>query len=161
MFTVLPSHVREYAILQVSVQNGSKLPHTVRPEDFIFQSATGIEIVATPARQVVSQLAEKGGRGDVVKLVTAYESTLYGNNKFKSTNGYEQRRQSALAEVSSARIKAAAAASAIALVATKLMPGDSTDGAVFYANEGKPLGAGTLRVRAAGGVFEFPVVSSN
>jgi hypothetical protein len=38
----------------------------------------------------------------------------------------------ALAEFTSTRIKAAAAASAIALVQTKLAPGQSTDGAVFY-----------------------------
>jgi hypothetical protein len=96
-----------------------------------------------------------------VKLVTTYETSIYGNNRFKSTNGYEQRRQSALAEVSSAKIKAAAAASAISFVQTRLAPGQSTDGAIFYPNSGKVLGAGKLVVKAAGAVFEFPMVSSN
>jgi hypothetical protein len=54
-------------------------------------------------------------------------------------------------------LKAAAAASAIALGTTKLAPGQSTDGAIFYANQGKPLGAGRLIVTAAGETFEFPV----
>ncbi len=72
-----------------------------------------------------------------------------------SANGYEARRQAAFAEVSSTKIKAAAAASAIALVAVKLAPGQSTDGAVFWPTQGKPLGAGHLRVNAAGETFEF------
>jgi hypothetical protein len=110
---------------------------------------------ATPAHEVVNGLIAKAGRNDVIRLVSAYESGLYGLQRFRSTNGYEQRRQSALAEVSSAKIKAAAAASAIALVATKLSPGQSTDGAVFWATYGKPLGIGRLVVNAAGEVFEF------
>ena len=40
-------------------------------------------------------------------------------------------------------MKAAAAASALALVQTKLTPGESTDGAVFFPTEGKPLGRAT------------------
>ena len=37
------------------------------------------------------------------------------------------------------------------------MPGQSTDGAVFYPTKGKPLGAGRLMVDAAAEMFEFPV----
>ena len=37
------------------------------------------------------------------------------------------------------------------------MPGQSTDGAVFYPSQGKPLGAGKLIVNAAGETFTFPV----
>ena len=48
-----------------------------------------------------------------------------------------------------------AAASAIAFVKTKLNPGESTDGAVFFPNSGKALGPGKLRVHAAGENFEF------
>jgi len=98
----------------------------------------------------------KASRGDVIHLVTAYENAVYGNTRMKSfTNGYEARRRSALAEVASAKLKAAAAASAIALVSTRLSSGDSTDGAVFFPSNGKPLGAGKLIVHAAGEVFEF------
>ena len=42
-------------------------------------------------------LMQKGTGGDVVKLVTTYEDGVYGNTHFHSTNGYEQRRQAALA----------------------------------------------------------------
>ncbi len=161
MFAQLPSHVRGYSILQVAVSNGSKIYYTVKPEDFVYYREDGSALESSPAREVVNSLVEKASRGDVVKLVTAYESSLYGNNRYKSSNGYEQRRQSALAEVSSAKIKAAAAASAIAFVQTRLAPGQSTDGAIFYPNGGKMLGAGKLIVRAAGASFDFPMVLSN
>lgn len=157
MFATLPSHVREYAILQVAISNGSPISWVVRPEDFKFERADGQIIQALPARTVVDQLREKAGRGDVIKLISAYEGALYGNIHMRSTNGYESRRQNALAEVGSNKIKAAAAASAIALGTTKLAPGQSTDGAVFYPNQGKPLGAGQLIVNTAGETFVFPV----
>jgi hypothetical protein len=37
------------------------------------------------------------------------------------------------------------------------LPGQSTDGAIFFLNGGKQLGAGKLIVNAAGENFEFPV----
>ncbi len=157
MVAQLPTHVREYAILQVSVSNGSPTSWTVRPEDFRFEGDSGAKIQAPPAKTVVTNFLEKAGRGDVMKLVTAYEAALYSNSQMHSTNGYEARRQNALAEIGSTRLKAAAAASAIAFVTTKLAPGQSTDGAVFYPNAGKPLGAGRLFVNAAGETFEFPM----
>jgi hypothetical protein len=157
MFATLPSHVREYAILQVAISNGSPISWSVRPEDFRFERADGQTIQALPARSVVDSLRQKAGRGDVIKLIAAYEAALYGNIQVRSTNGYESRRQNALAEIGSNKLKAAAAASAIALGTTKLAPGQSTDGAVFYPNQGKPLGAGQLIVNTAGETFVFPV----
>ncbi|MDQ6760615.1 MAG: hypothetical protein M3Z32_12240 [Acidobacteriota bacterium] len=155
MFAPLPSHVREFSIVQVAVSNGSKIAWTVKPEDFTYQRDDGSTAQASPALQVVNSLIEKASRHDVIKLVSTYEAGLYGNTRLQSTNGYEVRRRNALAEVTSARLKAAAAASAIAMVSTRLSPGESTDGAVFFANSGKPLGPGKLRVHAAGENFEF------
>ena len=91
-----------------------------------------------PRRTVVYSLIDRASKGDVIKLITAYETSIYGNNRYKATNGFEYRRQSALAEFTSTKVKAAAAASAIALVQTKIAPGQSTDGAVFYTLAGKP-----------------------
>jgi hypothetical protein len=102
-------------------------------------------------------LFEKAGRGDVIKLIAAYEASLFNNAQIHSTNGYEARRQNAFADIGSSKLKAAAAASAIALVTTKLAPGQSTDGAVFYPNQGKPLGSGNLIVHMAGETFIFPL----
>jgi hypothetical protein len=55
----------------------------------------------------------------------------------------------------STKLKAAATASALAMVQTKLAPGESTDGAVFFSTGGKPLGPGRLVVRTNTDVFEF------
>jgi len=155
MYAHMPAHVREFAILQVAVSNGAQGPYTIRPEDFRFVRADGSVIQALPARQVVNILLEKGSRNDVIRLVSAYESGLYGIQRMLSTNGYEQRRQAALAEVQSTKVKAAAAASAIALVQIKLTPGQSTDGAVFFSHDGKPLTGGHLIVNTNTDTFEF------
>ena len=155
MFAQMPAHVREFTILQVAVSNGSQAPYTIRPEDFRFVRSDGTALQAAPARQVVNMLLEKGSRNDVIHLVSTYESGLYGIQRMLSTNGYEQRRQAALAEVQSTKVKAAAAASAIALVQIKLRPGQSTDGAVFFPNVGKPLTGGRILVNTNTDIFEF------
>ncbi|HTT63513.1 MAG TPA: hypothetical protein VMG35_16775 [Bryobacteraceae bacterium] len=155
MVARLPGHVREFSILQVDVSNGSAGPYTIRPEDFSYRRDDGSEMHAWPARDVVQLLKEKGGRSDVIKLVSAYEAALYGIPHMRVANAYEARRQAALAEVNSTKLKAAAAASAIALVQTKLLPGESTDGAVFFGAEGKPLPPGHLIVRTNTDVFDF------
>lgn len=160
MVAELPAHVRDYSVLQVAISNGGRSVYTLRPDDFLFERSDGVKLTAIQARTVVNSLIQKASRGDVIRLVTAYESGIYGNQQYKSTNGFEQRRQSALAEVGSPKIKAAAAASAIAFVPTKLAPGQSTDGAVFYDTAGKRLGTGVVRVRVPGATFEFPLLSS-
>jgi hypothetical protein len=154
MFASLPAHVREYSILQVAISNGSPIAWMVKPEDFSYRRQDGSLAQASPALAVVNSLIVKASRHDVIKLVSTYEAGVYGNTHLKSTNGYEIRRQNALAETG--RLKAAAAASAIALVPTKLLSGESTDGAVFFPNTGKGLGPGTLVVHAGGEIFEFP-----
>ena len=154
MFASLPAHVKEYSILQVAISNGSPISWTVRPEDFSYRRQDGSLAQASAALTVVNSLIAKASRHDVIKLVSTYEAGVYGNTHLKSSNGYEVRRQNALAETG--RLKAAAAASAIALVPTKLNSGESTDGAVFFPGSGKMLGPGTLIVHTGGEVFEFP-----
>jgi hypothetical protein len=157
MFSLLPLHIQDYAILQVAVSNGAPVSWSIKPEDCSFEKTDGQTVQAQSARAVVTRLIDKATRRDVIKLVTAYEASLYNNTQIRSTNGYEARRQNAFAEVSSTKLKAAAAASAIALVPTKLTPGQSTDGAVFYPNQGKPLGSGRVIINTAGETFVFPV----
>lgn len=156
MFAPLPTKVLGYTILQVAISNGSATSWSFKPEDFRFVREGGQQIQAVSAGTVVKQLLDHASRGDVGRLISAYEAALFGNARVHSTNGYEERRQDYLA-VGSTKLKAASAASAIALVTTKLAPGQSTDGAVFYPSGGKPLGTGRLIVNAAAEVFEFPV----
>jgi len=154
MFAHLPPRVHEYSILEVAISNGSAGPYVVRPEDFNFVRADGATVRAAAARTVIAMLMDKGNSGDVIKLVTTYEASVYGNQHFKSTNGYESRRQAALA-TGGTRLRAAAAANALALAQTKLAPGESTDGAVFFPTEGKAFGPGRLVVRTNTDVFQF------
>lgn len=154
MFAPLAPHVQGYTILQAAVSNGSAGPYVIKPENFVYVRSDGDAIPAAAAQSVISMLIQKGSRGDVIKLVGTYETAFYGISRMRSTNGYEQRRQAALAETST-KLKAAATASALALVLTKLAPGESTDGAVFFPTEGKPLGPGHLEVRTNTDVFEF------
>ena len=154
MFAHLAPHVQGYTILQAAVSNGSAAPYVIKPENFFYVRANGEAVEASDAHVVINMLIEKGNRGDVIKLVGTYETAFYGISRMRSNNGYEQRRQAALAETST-KLKAAATASALALVLTKLAPGDSTDGAVFFQTDGKPLGPGHLEVRTNTDVFQF------
>ncbi len=158
MFAPMPMKVHDYAVIQVAISNGSNMTWHFKPEDFRFERETGGALRASEARSVVTNFIRNGGRDDVVKLVSAYEAGLSGLSRGAITSGYEMRRQSALAEVQSTKLKAAAAASAIALVPVRLKPGESTDGAVFWANSGKPLGQGKIVMEGAGTSFTFDVV---
>jgi hypothetical protein len=157
MFAELPIRVRDYAVLQVAVSNGSASNRTVKPEDFVLTPADGVAVRATPARTVVENFLSRAGRNDVIKMVSMYEVGLYGLSRFQSTSGYEKRRQSALAEVSSSRLKAAAAASAVALVQTRLKPGETTDGAVFFQLANRPAAPGKLVAQVGVERFEFTI----
>jgi hypothetical protein len=154
MWAPMQNHLHTFAIIQAAISNGSAGPYVIRPEDFAWVRPDGSELRASPAVAVVNVLLQKGSGGDVIKLVTTYEAALYGNPHFKSTNGYEMRRQGALA-MTATRAKAAATASAIALVQTKMARGESTDGAVFFATDGKPLGQGRLVIRTNTDTFDF------
>ncbi len=155
MFAHLPTQIREFAVIQVAASNGSEEPVLIRPEDFRIETQAGTVIQAVPALYVINRLVRNASSDDVIKLVTTYEMGLYGLQRIRATNGYEQRRQAALAFTSSKKLKAAAAASAIAFVETELQPGDSTDGAIFYPTYNRPIGKATLRAYVGGRVFEF------
>jgi len=155
MFAHLPMQVREYSIVQAAVSNGSEAACTVQPEMFAFRFPDGREVRAGSAESVVNNLLNRASRTDVIRLVSTYEISLYGLSRFRSTNGYEQRRQAAQAALAPTKLSAAAAASAIAFVETKLKPGESTDGALFFPARGRPLEGSRMVVEACGEQFEF------
>lgn len=157
-FAKLPSHIAAYNVFQVTITNGSPVSWVVKPEDFTFSRQDGSAIRATPADVVIASLLSHATKGDVVKLQLLYESSIYAMPpNFRSTAGYEHRREQAMTVMVSAKIKAAVAASAVTLVSTKLKTGGSTDGAVFFQNHEKVLGPGRLVVNTAGEVFQFDV----
>lgn len=162
MYTHMPNRLHEYAVIQVAISNGGPTPYVIRPEDFHYVRGDGATIRAANATDVVEMLMQKGNGNDVVRLITTYEAYVYGNTHYKATNGFEQRRQAALA-FGGTKLKAAAAASALAMGVTKVQPNESTDGAVFFDNDGKPLSGGRLVVRTNTDTFEFnpePLITS-
>jgi len=157
MFATLPPHISNFNVVQVTVTNGSLVSWTVKPSDFSFTRQDGTVLEPASADYVVETLLEKANRNDVIKLQLLYENSIYALSNFRSTNGYEQRREAAMAQFVNRGFKAAAEASAITLVATKLKPGDSTDGAVFFENRTKEkmLGTGRFVAHTCGETFEF------
>jgi hypothetical protein len=159
MFAQLPSRLKEFSIAQVTITNGSLVSWTVRPLDFTFVKDDGTVLQAVPADYVVAELLQNGNRDDVIKLQLLYENSIYGLANFRSTNGYEKRREAAMAQFVNRGFKAAAEASALALVPVRLKPGDSTDGAIFFLNRAKGkvknLGAGRLVAHTCGETFMF------
>jgi hypothetical protein len=159
MFAPLPPHVKDYNIIQVIVTNGSLLSWTVKPSDFTFVRQDGTVLQPVSADEVVESLLEKASRSDVIKLQLLYEGSIYALSNFRPTNGYEKRREAAMAQFVKPGFKAAAAASAITLVPAKLRSGDSTDGAIFFEHpiKEKTLGPGRLIAHTCGEMFEFAV----
>ena len=157
MFAALPPHISNFNVIQVTVTNGSLVSWTVKPTDFSFAREDGTVLQPVSADYVVETLLEKANRNDVIKLQLLYENTIYALSNFRSTNGYEQRREAAMAQFVNRGFKAAAEASAITFVPTKLKPGDSTDGAVFFENRTKEkiLGTGRFIAHTCGETFEF------
>jgi hypothetical protein len=157
MYASLPPHIKDFDIIQVTVTNGSLVSWTVKPSDFSFIRQDGTTLSSLSADYVVESLLAKASRSDVIKLQLLYEDSIYGLQNFRSTNGYEKRRQAAMAMFVNREFKAAAAASAITMIPIKLKPSDSTDGAVFFENRAKEksLGPGRLVVRTCGQVFVF------
>lgn len=157
MFAQLPSRLKEFNIIQVTVTNGSLVSWTARPSDFTFVKQDGTTLGSVSADYVVEELLQKADRDDVIKLQLLYENSIYGLSNFRSTNGYEKRREAAMTQFVNRGFKAAAAASAIAFVPTKLKSGDSTDGAIFFENRTKEkgLGVGRLVAHTCGETFIF------
>jgi hypothetical protein len=157
MFAALPPHIKDFNVVQVTVTNGSLVSWTVQPTDITFIRSDGLVLQTVSADDVVENLLARADRNDVIKLQLLYENSIYALSNFRSTNGYEQRREAAMAQFVNRGFKAAAAASAIAFVPIKLKPGDSTDGAIFFQNKTKEkgLGAGRLMAHVCGETFIF------
>jgi hypothetical protein len=151
----LPVQLKEYALVEIAITNGSDMYATLKPEDFTYYRADGRSVTATSADNVVSMILEHGNHGDLVKLVSTYETAIYAIPNMKLENGYQKRRESALGEGANEKFQAAAAASAIALVESRVAPGQSTDGAVFFPMDGKNFPPGRIIVHSAGEVWEF------
>jgi hypothetical protein len=156
IITHLSVQIAGYGLVQVSIANGSQIHWTVKPEDFEY--VRGPETIhAIGADEVVNVMLQHASGNDVIKLITSYERSLYAIPNMRSNNGYEQRREAALAFGGSVKLKAAAAASAITLAQVRLAPGESTDGAIFLRlpKDPKTLTGGHVTMHSEGETFDF------
>ena len=147
IITHMPVQVAGYGLIQVSIANGSDIHWTVKPEQFAY--ARGSESTqALSADDVVNVMLAHASGNDTIKLITSYERALYSIPNMRGKNGYEERRQSALAFGGSTKLRAAAAASAITLAQVRLAGGGSPAGGVFVGLRRAPgaLGGGRVGV---------------
>src|SRR5271165_520324 len=68
MFAIMPSHLHEYAIVQVAVSNGAQGPYIIRPEDFTYLRGETVPVRAAAARDVILMLETRGTGSDAIKL---------------------------------------------------------------------------------------------
>ncbi len=151
----LPSQLKEYALVQIAISNGSEVYISLSPEDFTYAKSDGRVVTAAGASDVVDTILRNGNHSDLVKLVSAYETAIYNIPNMRLENGYQKRREAALAYGTSEKFKAAAAASAIAFITSRVAPGQSTDGAVFFPMDGNRFPAGRILVHSGSDVWEF------
>src|ERR1035438_1299968 len=59
MWAHLPIHIKEYAVLQVAVSNGSPVSWQVKPQDFKFEKPEGGTVAALPPAPRVESLQRK------------------------------------------------------------------------------------------------------
>ena len=151
----LPAELKEWGLVQIAIENGSDAYVTISPEDIAFDRGDGHTTPAGSADTVVADVLERGNHSDLVKLIKTYEDAIYNLPNMRLDNSYEKRREAALGFGTSAKFEAAAAASAIALVQTRIPPGQSTDGAVFFRFGSKTFPPGHIVVHNGGETFVF------
>ena len=143
MCAPMPVKTSRYALVHVAVSNGSEVTWQVNATDFAFEFDRGVLVRAESEESVIGDFFREAGRSELSKLQSAYEKALYNNQYIRPNNGYEKRRQSALA-IGPRGLKAASAAAALTFVSGKLSPGDSTDGALFFPTSGRQLNTGRI-----------------
>lgn len=154
MCAPMPLRTSRYALMHVAVSNGSTETRRIDASDFSFEFSDGSVVQAVSERDVIEDFFHGAKRSELVKLQAAYEKALYNNQYIRPNNGYEKRRQSALA-IGRQGLKASAAAAAITFVSGQLGPGDSTDGALFFPTAGRQLGSGRVIATLDEQSFEF------
>ncbi len=154
MCAPMPFRTSRYAVMHAALSNGSSETWQVDTTNFAFEFDAGTLVNAVPERSVVEGFFRTAGRSELLKLQTAYEKVLYNNQYVRPNNSYEKRRLSALA-FGPKGLKASAAAAAITFASGKLGPGDSTDGALFFPTDGRPLEKGRIVATIESSRFEF------
>ncbi len=162
MVAPLSLSLLNYSAAHVWVTNGSKRTIRVEPQFFaararpLKQPAAG-DYQAVSDNVVVGQVMNRARLGDILTLVRAYERNLYGFKNDDAINYYQARKQMALAEGGSRKLRAAAMVSAIVLPKTDVPPGEFREGTVFFATGDTRSEFLGFTARMAGLQFDFSV----
>ena len=142
MIAPLPLSLLKYSAAHVWVTNGSPRAIQVGPQLFTARARNprhpqAAEFPGLPDGEVVLEVMKRARFGDIMSLVRAYERNLYGFKNPTAVNYYQERKQVAMAEGGSRRMRAAATVSALVLQKTEIPPGEFREGTVFFATGDK------------------------
>lgn len=142
MIAPLDLNILHYSAAHVWITNGSTDRIEVEPEQFVARARTlrspqPAAYRAVHDGNVVSAVLRGANFGDIMALVRAYERNLFGFRNNDAISFYQNRKQVALAEGGSRRMRAAATVSALVLHKTEVPPGEFREGTVFFDTTGR------------------------
>jgi len=144
MIAPLDLSILKYSAAHVWITNGSSRTVQVSPQVFTARARSPRQpqpanYAGVSAALVVNEALKHARFGDIMALIRAYERNLYGFKNPQALNHYQQRKQIAMAEGGSRRMRAAATVSALVLPKTEVPPGEFREGTVFFSTgDGKP-----------------------
>jgi hypothetical protein len=157
MVAPLNRMILEYQTVQVWISNGSKSYVRIAPQQFEVRQQGTVMLAGTSDDTVIDEIQQRARPKDLLELVEAYETTLYGFANERSLGYYQQRKQAARTAMGAAsKMRATATASAIILPSRLLKPGEIMDGTVFFRIDPHAGRIVTIGAHIAGGVYDFP-----
>lgn len=137
MVAPLELSILDYSAAHVWITNGSSRAISVGPQVFTARARSPkhpqpAEFRGLSDGLVVREVLKRARFGDIMSLVRAYERNLYGFKNPQAVNYYQARKQIAMAEGGSRRMRAAATVSALVLQKTEIPPGEFREGTVFF-----------------------------
>ena len=137
MIAPLDLSILNYSAAHVWITNGSSRSIQVGPQFFTAKARSPkqpqpVELAGLSEGLVVREALRRARFGDIMSLVRAYERNLYGFKNPQAVNYYQERKQIAMAEGGSRRMRAAATVSALVLQKTEIPPGEFREGTVFF-----------------------------
>lgn len=154
MIAPLERTILDYSTAQVWISNNTARSLPIAPQGFTATVESGATSAAAQDTMVLNDIRRHSSGRDIEELVRAYESMLLGLPDEKAMGYYEQRKRAALS--SGGKQRAAIMANVIILPETRLRPGETIDGTLFFHQPGK-VHPKVIRFTAdlAGRHFEF------
>lgn len=154
MIAPLERTILEYSTAQVWISNNSPRALPIAPQGFTATVEGGASFTAAQDTVVLNDIRRHASGRDIEELVQAYESMLLGLPDEKAMGYYEQRKRAAMS--SGGKMRAAIMANVIILPETRLRPGETIDGTLFFRQPGKSRPKVTRFTADLGGRhFEF------